>query len=93
LQYLNKAVTLRPDYSDALNNIGVILVRQQRYSEAEEEFKTCVRVAPKVDQGYLNLARLYVVLKNEPKAKEVLHELLLLQPGHKMAQQALEMLH
>ena len=93
LQYLNKAVTLRPDYSDALNNIGVIFVRQQRYSEAEEEFKTCVRVAPKLDQGYLNLARLYVVLQNEPKAKEVLQELLLLQPGHKMAQQALEMLH
>jgi tetratricopeptide (TPR) repeat protein len=93
LQYLNKAVALRPGYSDALNNMGVIFVRQQRYAEAEEEFKTCIRVAPNFDQGYLNLARLYVVLHHEPQAKEVLHQLLLLEPGHKMAQQALEMLH
>lgn len=93
LQYLSKAVNLRPDYADAINNMGVLLVRQQRYSEAEDEFKTCIRVAPNFDQAYLNLARLYVVLKNESQAKEVLRQLLLLQPGHKMAQQALQMLN
>ncbi len=93
LQFLKKAVSLRPDYPDALNNLGVLLVRAERYSEAEEEFKICIRVAPNFDQAYLNLARLYVVLKNEQQAKDVLHQLLQLQPGHKMAQQALEMLH
>jgi len=93
LQYLSKAVNLRPDYADAINNIGVLLVRQQRYAEAEDKFKTCIRVAPNFDQAYLNLARLYVVLKNEPQAKETLRQLLLQQPGHKMAQQALEMLN
>lgn len=93
LQYLKKAVNLRPNYPDALNNIGVVLVREQHYSEAEEEFKTCIRIAPNFDQAYLNLARLYMVLKNDQQAKDVLRELLLLQPGHKMAQQALEMLH
>lgn len=93
LQYLKKAVSLRPEYSDALNNIGVILVRQQRYSEAEEEFKTCIHAAPNFDQGYLNLARLYVLLRDEQHAKQVLRNLLALQPQHKMAQQALEMLH
>jgi tetratricopeptide (TPR) repeat protein len=93
LQYLSKAVNLRTDYAEAINNIGVLLVRQQRYSEAEDQFKTCIRVVPTFDQAYLNLARLYVVLKNEPQAKEVLRQLLLLQPGHKMAQQALQMLN
>jgi Flp pilus assembly protein TadD/peroxiredoxin len=93
LPYLSKAVNLRPDYADAINNIGVLLVRQQRYSDAEDEFKTCIRIAPNFDQAYLNLARLYLVLKNEPQAKDVLRQLLLLQPGHKMAQQALEMLN
>ncbi len=92
-RYLSKAVNLRSDYAEAINNIGVLLVRQQRYSEAEDEFKTCIRVAPNFDQAYLNLARLYVVLKNESQAKEVLRQLLLLQPGHKMAQQALQMLN
>ena len=92
-QYLSKAVNLRPDYPDAINNIGVLLVRDQRYSEAEEEFKTCIRIAPNFDQAYLNLARLYVVLNNEQQAKDVLRQLLRLQPGHKMAEQALEMLN
>lgn len=92
-QYLAKAVALRPDYPDALNNLGVIYVRENRYADAEEKFQTCIRIAPNFDQGYLNLARLYVVMKNEAKAREVLQTLLRLQPQHKLAQQALEMLH
>jgi Flp pilus assembly protein TadD/peroxiredoxin len=92
-QYLAKAVALRPDYPDAINNLGVIFVRENRYADAEEKFQTCIRIAPDFDQGYLNLARLYVVMKNEAKAREVLQTLLRLQPQHKLAQQALEMLH
>jgi Flp pilus assembly protein TadD/peroxiredoxin len=91
-QYLEKAIALRPDYPDALNNLGVLLVREQQYEEAEKRFEKCIRVAPNFDQAYLNLARLYVVLKEKDKAKEVLLALLHQQPGHKMAQQALEML-
>ena len=86
-------MSLRPDYPDALNNLGVLFVREQRYPEAEEKFKTCIRVVPNFDQAYLNLARLYVILNEKEKAREVLQALLRLQPQHKMAQQALEMLH
>jgi Flp pilus assembly protein TadD len=84
---------LRPDYPDALNNFGVLLVRQQNYPKAEENFETCIRVAPGFDQAYLNLARLYVVLNDKEKAREVLLALLRQQPQHKLAQQALEMLN
>jgi len=34
-----------------------------------------------------------VIEDNKEKAKDVLHELLRLQPQHKVAQQALEVLH
>jgi Flp pilus assembly protein TadD/peroxiredoxin len=91
--YLEKAVKLRPEYPDALNNLGVLFVRERRNSEAEEQFKTCIRVAPSFDQAYLNLARLYVLMELKEKAKEVLMALLQKQPGHKLAQQALEMLN
>lgn len=93
LEYLEKAVSLRPDYPDALNNLGVLFVREKRFLEAEDRLKTCIRVAPNFDQAYLNLARLYVVLNDEGKARAVLEALLRLQPDHKMARQALEMLH
>jgi tetratricopeptide (TPR) repeat protein len=86
-------VSLRPGYPDALNNLGVLLVREQKYPQAKEKFETCIRVAPNYDQAYLNLARLYVVLNEKEKAKEILQALLHQQPHHKMAQQALEMLN
>jgi tetratricopeptide (TPR) repeat protein/peroxiredoxin len=93
LKYLEKAVRLRPDYADALNNLGVLYIREQRYPDAEARFKTCIQVSPDFDQPYLNLARLYVLLHEDDKAKQTLQALLRLQPDHKMAQQALEMLH
>jgi len=71
----------------------VLFVREQRYPEAETKFKDCIQAAPKFDQAYLNLARLYVILNDKEKAKEVLRALLREQPQHKMAQQALEMLN
>jgi Flp pilus assembly protein TadD/peroxiredoxin len=92
-QYLERAVTLRPDYPDALNNLGVLFVREKDYSAAEERFKTCIGVAPNFDQAYLNLARLYMIQNDKEKAREVLQALLRLQPQHKVAQQALEMLN
>lgn len=92
-QYLQKAVTLRADYPDARNNLGVLFVREQRYSEAENQFKTCIAAAPTYDQAYLNLARLFVILDRKPEAREILEALLRQQPQHKLAQQALEMLH
>ena len=69
------------------------MFRQQRYPEAEQQFRTCIQVAPNFDQAYLNLARLYVLMNDKQKAREVLLLLLRQQPQHKMAQQALEMLH
>jgi Flp pilus assembly protein TadD/peroxiredoxin len=93
MQYLEKSVSLRPDYADALNNLGVLYIREQRYPDAEAQFKTCIEVSPNFDQPYLNLARLYVLRHEDDKAKQTLQTLLRLQPDHKMAQQALEMLH
>ena len=92
-QYLERAIRLRPDYSDALNNLGVLFVQEAHYPEAEQRFVTCIQVAPNFDQAYLNLARLYVIMNEKEKAREVLLALLRQQPRHKMAQQALEMLH
>jgi Flp pilus assembly protein TadD/peroxiredoxin len=92
-EYLDRAVSLRPDYPDALNNLGVLFVREEHYSEAREKFETCIRVAPSFDQAYLNLARLYVLLKDKEKARAILQALLQLQPQHKLAQEALEMLN
>ena len=92
-EYLEKAVRLRPDNADALNNLGVLLVRMQKYPAAKEKFELCIAVAPAFDQGYLNLARLYLLENEKEKAREVLKTLLRLHPEHKLAQQTLEMIN
>jgi tetratricopeptide (TPR) repeat protein len=90
--YLQKAIDLRPGYPEALNNLGVLFVRANNYAGAEAQFRTGIRAAPNFDQSYLNLARLYVMQNDKEKAREVLLELLRVQPQHQGAQQALEML-
>jgi Flp pilus assembly protein TadD/peroxiredoxin len=92
-ELLEKAVRLRPNYPEALNNLGILLTRQGRTSEAEEKFKACIAAAPNYDQAYLNLARVYMLHQENEKAREILLALLKLQPQHKLAQQALEMLN
>lgn len=87
-----RALKLRPDYPDALNNYGVLLVREQRYAEAEKKFRSCIQFNSNFDQAYVNLARLYALLNEKDKAREVLRSLLRLQPEHAVAQQMLKVL-
>jgi Flp pilus assembly protein TadD len=89
---LQRAIDLRPDYAEALNNLGVLFVRQQDLAKAEEQFKSGIRVAPGYDQSYINLARLYAMRSDKASAKEVLLDLLRIQPNNNDAKQAMEML-
>jgi tetratricopeptide (TPR) repeat protein len=90
--YLRHALELRPDYPEALNNLGIVFVRQQDYAKAEEQFKTGIRLSPMFDQSYLNLARLYAMQNDKDRARQVLRDLLHVQPGNPNAKQALELL-
>ena len=93
IELLQTAARIRPDYSEAWNNLGVLFIRESRNSEAEQAFRQSIAVAPNFDQAYLNLAHLHVLSNEKEKAREVLQTLLRLQPQHKLAQQALEMLN
>jgi len=90
--FLQKAIALRPDFPEALNNLGVLFVREQDYAKAEVQFKTGIEVAPNYDQSYLNLARLYAKQNDKEKAREVLEQLLRIQPQNPSALQALGVL-
>lgn len=93
IELMQTAVRVRPDYAEAWNNLGIIFIRQSRNSEAETAFQRCIAVVPNFDQAYLNLARLYALSNDKQKARDTLNSLLRLQPRHKLAQQALEMLN
>jgi tetratricopeptide (TPR) repeat protein/peroxiredoxin len=88
-EYLQSALKLRPDYPEALNNLGILYLRTERRDQAVETFERCIRVAPKFDQAYLNLARVYALEGSSGKARSVLQQLLIQQPGHEQAEKAL----
>jgi Flp pilus assembly protein TadD len=91
-EYLQKALTLRPAYPEALNNLGILYLRTRRRDEAVASFEECIRVAPAFDQSYLNLARVYAIEATPDKARAVLVELLKQHPDHVAAQKMLEQL-
>lgn len=90
---LRSAVQARPVYAEAWNNLGVILIRLSRNFEAEAAFEQCIVNVPAFDQAYLNLAQLYALSNDKQRARDTLQSLLRLQPQHKLARQALEMLN
>ena len=53
---LETAVRLRPTNTDALNNLGAILLRMSRPKEALARFEECQRLAPDFDRAFLNAA-------------------------------------
>ena len=89
-RYLQRAVQLRPSYPEALNNLGIVFVRMQNNLQAEDQFRTGIRLAPENDQAYLNLARLYAMENDKEKAKQVLHQLLQIQPSNATALRAVD---
>jgi Flp pilus assembly protein TadD len=67
-------------------------VRLGDNARAEEQFKTGIRVAPGFDQSYLNLARLYALQNDRERARQVLRQLLAVQPENSSARRFLEQL-
>jgi Flp pilus assembly protein TadD len=90
--HLQKALSSRPDYPEALNNLGILYLRTQRRDEAVSSFEKCIRVAPAFDQAYLNLARVYALENAPDKARAILLDLLKQRPDHAQAKNMLAQL-
>ena len=91
-EYLQRALKARPDFPEALNNLGILFLRTNRRDDAVASFETCIRAAPEFDQPYLNLARVYSLENAPAKARTVLLDLLKQHPDHAQAQSMLAQL-
>jgi tetratricopeptide (TPR) repeat protein len=88
-QYFDAALRLRPEYPEALNNLGVLYLRTKRIDSGVKAFETCIRVASSFDQAYINLAKVYALKGQVEQAAAVLHQLLEQHPDHAMARKLL----
>ncbi len=63
-----KALSLKPDYSDAYVNLGVAYYKLGRYFEAADAYKSALQIRPDAVALYNKLGTIYMILGDHQKA-------------------------
>ncbi len=74
------AVKLKPDYSEAINNLGTIFYAQKSYRRAIRYYQRAIKMAPKSASVYSNLGTAYFARKNYKEATKNYQTALALDP-------------
>ena len=61
LEYVNELLKLNPNHSEALNQFGLIMVEQEKLSDARNAFISAIEIAPGFVEVQRNLAELYIL--------------------------------
>lgn len=70
IEYLEKALNINPNYSDALINLGTAQMMKGEYEVAVQKFKKVLEVKPDYGPAYQRLSALYLILKQYELAWE-----------------------
>ncbi|HPD18250.1 MAG TPA: O-antigen ligase family protein [Candidatus Goldiibacteriota bacterium] len=84
-QWHGDFVTQASTYS----NLGIIYFNLNMLKESTEMFKKVIELRPDYVEGYLNLGKLYVLLKNKEEAINVYEQALKINPGDERILQSL----
>ncbi len=60
-RFYQEALRLDPSYVDALNNLGVLHIRDKDYNAARRNFEKAIQLQPGYVDSYYNLACLYAI--------------------------------
>jgi tetratricopeptide (TPR) repeat protein len=71
---INKVLTLDPRCTDALNNLGVVYLRQHQFDQAKDCFKQALKVDPHLPTSLNNLAQVYYFSGNYDLAVDTYKE-------------------
>lgn len=69
-QFLNRALLLEPDYSDAWFNLGLAATKENNIKEAVKNYKKALQIDPGAANAARNLANLYFRNKNFKNAEK-----------------------
>jgi tetratricopeptide (TPR) repeat protein len=89
-QELETAVRLRPDSSDAMNDLGAVLLQMGQAQEALGWFEKCRQIAPDFDRPFINSAMIYNGSGQAAMARRVLEEFLTRHPDNADVRNALD---
>jgi protein O-mannosyl-transferase len=65
-----KALELKPDYPQALNNLGLMLIQRGQFDEAIEHLNHAIRIVPQFAQAHNNLGLAFYYTNKIPRAKK-----------------------
>jgi len=82
-RFYKKTLNVDPDYVDALNNIGVIHIRDKRYAAARNSFEKAIELEPDYVDPYYNLACLHALQGKVTESLRYLKRAVLLDPSAK----------
>lgn len=80
LKYYQRAVKLRPDYPDAINNIGTVYYAKKSYRRAVSEYRKALRLRPDSAPFLANLASAYFARKQYKECSEAQLQALRIDP-------------
>ncbi|MCX6349680.1 MAG: tetratricopeptide repeat protein, partial [Candidatus Aureabacteria bacterium] len=69
-----RALAINPDFAVIRRNLGLVYLRQEKYSAAVEEFAASIRSRPQFIEAYHDLARAWKLLGKPAEALAVLAE-------------------
>jgi tetratricopeptide (TPR) repeat protein len=87
---LETAVRLRPESSDAMNDLGAVLLQMGQPQEALGWFEKCRRVSPDFDRPFINSAMIYDSSGQRAMGRQVLKEFLTRHPDNADVRAALD---
>src|SRR5258708_11875500 len=80
-KYYEQAVKLKPNYSEAINNLGTVYYASKSYRRAISQYKKAIKIAPDSASIHSNLGTAYFARNQMPLATEEFRVALKLDPN------------
>ncbi len=78
--FFRRALMIKPNFPQALTNLGVVLQELKRYAEAEDCYRRAISLQPDAHYPLVNLAGLLGGIKRYSEAEECYRQAIMLQP-------------
>lgn len=82
IEMLNKAILIRPDYTEAYSNLGYAYAEEGRYDEAIRLYRKALALEPRHVEAYVNFGNTYVFMEQPEKAISMFKKVLEIDPAN-----------
>ncbi len=90
IEELKTTIAMEPDFVPAYNMLGKSYAMLNNYEQAEINFQHVIRLAPELEEGYLNLGLLYRLQGDKPREKYYLKKALSINPDNEKIKKYLD---